>query len=167
MKSQLFTPLMTFKACLLFAIIVLSVNFVEAQNCNSELTVRNNFNARSIDADGASFVLVLTNNSLVDANYALGTEFTFCSNMSKGELEYNNQFPVGISFGGTNNKKINSNQVTVPAKSSEKILLTVSTTPSTPINTFSCLKVYAKNAFCNENALQTNLQIIVPDSKGE
>lgn len=164
MKSNVFNGINTVKTILTSILFVSIISLSFAQNCDSTLKVRNNFDVRPLDNDGTTFVLEITNNTNTDQRYELFTEFSRCDVDSKSIINtYKDSFPVNVIFYTNNNYRRPNNMLSVEANSTKRITLKVTPKTSIEPETFTCLKVIAKNASCRNGALSTNVQVFIPN----
>lgn len=163
MKSNIFNGINTVKAIFTTILFFSIVSFAFAQDCNTDLEVRNNFDIRPLDKDGTTFILEITNNSTAQQTYEFFTEFSRCDIESNtNTLTFRKELPVNTNFYSNNSRRPN-NIITVEGNSTKRITLKITPTSFIEPETFSCLKVIAKNASCRLGAISTNVQIFIPN----
>lgn len=133
-----------------------------AQNCNTELSILKDRDARSITVnDPTEFRLVLTNNSSKSQNYQIQARdiTNTCNRDGKNIIDSrsNHNLNVAILQNRSNNSSIN-----VPANSSKEFSVKVSAPSNVRYDAWSCIQLVANSAFCGESVTKT-IKVFVSD----
>jgi len=135
---------------------------VNAQSCNSELSVFKNRNARSAAVNNATrFQMELTNNSNSSQSYEIHYEIfddpcekINASNSSARSSELN----VAIYANDTR-----TSVIVVPARSKKSFLAEISVTQGAKLNVWKCVRLLAVSDACSNQEVQQLLKVYIPD----
>ncbi len=151
----------------LFMVFIVSMFCMQsiAQNCNSELSVYQNRDARSAsENDSTRFQLELTNNTSASQTYTIkAVNYNgSCTVGNNKSLRSNSNINLNVSFIQQGSRS-SSNSITVPARSTVNFLASVTVPSGTPKKEWSCIEVQANSNACTQGAVSTILKVFVSD----
>ncbi|MAP54539.1 MAG: hypothetical protein CL605_06505 [Altibacter sp.] len=138
-----------------------------AQNCNSELKVLKNRNARSVaENDGTQFTFQLINNATSAQTYTIRTE------MSNKVFKVKGKVPKRLGPNQNLTRTVLKNRaqiqyITVPAGATVTFQVQVTVPPNTPVNHWGGIDVTATSDMCPNNNISTLLRLYVSDASAE
>jgi len=132
------------------SILLLFVGVISAtaQQCNSELVVEKNRKYKSISEEGATFSLLLKNNTREHASYSISTKQLeeACGN----DLFKSNKpnVPVNVTLSSSNKELASNSTITVAPNSIQKFKVIVNALDGSETNTWGCVQVTATAKNC-------------------
>jgi hypothetical protein len=133
-----------------------------AQNCNSLLSVDKNRNVKSVDENGVTYLLTLTNNSSRTITYDLSAVFSDRSCANKNRQTRSTNVRLNVAFEG-NSTPLTGNRISVNAAQSKLFKVIVTRPEGIPNNTWSCIQIQAAGENCGNKITETLLRVFVPD----
>lgn len=137
-------------------------NIQVSQNCDSQLVVEKNRNVRSVDEEGTTFPLVLTNNSSSEQVYSLSSIQLKEKCDTKNRRTSKKNSVLNISFLESDLKRPLENKVSIKSRQAYKFNAYIEVPKDTPYNTWGCISIEAKSKNC-KNTISTQLRIYLPN----
>lgn len=142
-----------------FAIIA----FSEAQNCNSDLSIYQNRDKRSVTMSSpTNFKMVLSNNNSKSVTYdlAVNNKVIDCNSTAKRIQPTSQNLGFKISF-LQNTRKINS--ITVPAYGNATFYVNVASPSDFRYDTYTCIEVTATAQNCQKGPVNSIIKVYTPN----
>ncbi len=143
------------------------IQISNAQSCNSELKVSKDRDRRSAsEVDPTQYQMELTNNGSSSQTYQINVSHYQGSFTVKGKQ------PAILSSSNMINSTIlqnnlQSNTITVPARSTSVFMLAVSVPPGTPIKKWAGLQVSASSSACPNGSVTKLVKLYIADPTEE
>ncbi len=145
--------------------VLLNVTFSFSQNCNATLSVEKNRNVKSVYKNGATYTMVLTNNSSQTAVYNLSSTILkeSCATENRKTSVPNVALNVAFRSSSKTSYNLNGNSITLKGGETKTFQVFLTIPERTPYNSWSCIEIDAKATGCNGPAASTVLRVFVPE----
>ncbi|RMB56295.1 hypothetical protein EAX61_15195 [Dokdonia sinensis] len=141
----------------------LTAIIVQAQDCQSSLSVEKNRSFKSVSNYGTVYNLLLRNDSNQKSTFQITAKqlTTTCGNKKQVSLKPNAK--VDITFLDNRLISIKDNRITVPGNTTINLKAKIKAPKGTPVNTWGCVEVQVANVNCKSISSSTILSAWILD----
>lgn len=140
------------------------ISFSFSQNCSGTLAVEKNRNVKSVYKNGATYTMVLTNNSSQSTVYDLSSTILKKSCATENRKTSVPNVALNVAFrSNSTTSYLTGNSITLKGGETKSFQVFLTIPERTPYNSWSCIEINAKAKGCTGPAASTILRVFVPE----